>query len=731
SSANGAVSIDNNGTPSNANDDLLVYTPNAGFSGIDSFDYSISDGAGQTETATVSVTVEAAPPPPPPPAEPGNRVSEGLLSLYTFDEGSGNTVFDVSGNGSGLNLTINNPNNVTWGDGTLSLDAPSLIASTGPASKLYDGITNTQEITIEAWITSDNTTQSGPARIATLSSNSSRRNFTLGQQRNEYHARLRTSSTGLNGTGRIVASTGSAVSTELTHVVYTREADGDAFLYVDNALVRSNQIGGDLSNWDASYRFALGSELSGGRAWRGDYDLVAIYNQAFDANEVAQNYAAGADGDSTAPPPPEPPPSPSNTAPIANDDSATTAEDNAVTLSVLENDTDADGDVLSIASVAGVSQGTAQIVGDAILYTPSTNFAGIEQLTYTISDGNGGTATANATITVNGVNDAPVAVDDVVSTAANSAVTVDVLANDSDVEGDPLTVSSVSAPGNGTAAIVGTQVEYQPAAGFSGEDSFTYTVADGNGGTSTGTVSISVASQPPPPPEPGNRVSEGLLSLYTFDEGSGSTVFDVSGVGTALNLEIDNVNSVSWGDGVLNIDSPTLISSAQAAQKLNSGIQATQEITIEAWVAADNLTQSGPARIVTLSRNASQRNFTLGQRRDEYSARLRTTTTGGNGARKRVVTNQDSVDLSPAHVVYTRDAAGSARLYVDSILVKEETIDGDFSNWNNDYQLALGDELNGGRSWLGTLELVAVYNQALDMGEVEQNFLVGSDLFAG
>ncbi|MEO0886162.1 MAG: LamG-like jellyroll fold domain-containing protein, partial [Cyanobacteria bacterium J06648_10] len=63
---------------------------------------------------------------------------------------------------------------------------------------------------------------------------------------------------------------------------------------VDNQLVGSDTIAGDLSNWDSNYKFALGAELNGQRAWLGSLDLVAVYNQAFDAGEVEQNFLAGA-----------------------------------------------------------------------------------------------------------------------------------------------------------------------------------------------------------------------------------------------------------------------------------------------------------------------------------------------------------------------------------------------------------------------------------------------------
>ncbi|MEM1255078.1 MAG: tandem-95 repeat protein [Cyanobacteria bacterium P01_H01_bin.21] len=700
------------------NNNQILYTPNTGFTGTDFFTYEINDGNGGTDTATVNVTVTQ----PDDSGNSGERVADGLLSLYTFDEGSGNTVFDVSGVGNPLNLQINALNGINWGDGILSLNAPNLIASNQAATKLINGITQTQALTIEAWITPDNLSQNGPARIATLSANSGTRNFTLGQQRDDYQTRLRTTTTGNNGVGKTVTSNGAEVETKLSHVVYSRDANGLAQIYVDNELVGSNTIDGDFSTWNNNYLFALGNELDGSRPWTGSYDLVAIYNQAFDASEVEQNYLAGALDDGS--------PAPTNTLPVAADDSGTVDEDSQITLNVLANDTDADNDGLSLVSVLPGNNGTTTIVGNQVLYTPNADFNGADSFSYTVSDGNGGTDSATVNITVTAIDDGPVvnnivpvANNDTVTTGQNTAVQVQVLANDTDSDGDALTVISASAGSNGNTLIQNNQILYTPDADFVGTDSFTYEINDGNGGTATATVDVTVV-------QPGNstgRVKAGLLSLYTFDEGSGDTVFDVSGVGNPLNLQIDTLTGVNWGDGILSVSAPNLIASNQAATKLIDGITQTQALTIEAWITPDNLTQRGPARIASLSANSGNRNVTLGQDRDDYQVRLRTTTTGNNGVGKTVSSSGAQVETDLSHVVYSRDANGLANLYVDNQLVGSNTIDGDLSTWNDQYQFALANELDGGRAWLGSYDLVAVYNQAFDASEVAQNYLAGAD----
>ncbi len=692
----------------------IVYIPEANFIGEDSFSYEISDGNGVSNTAQVNVTVSA--------ADSNNRfarVNDGLLTLYTFDEGSGDTVFDVSGVGTALNLEIDNLSAANWGDGVLNINAPNLIASNGVANKLINGITATQEITMEAWVTPGNRSQNGPARIATLSSNIANRNFTLGQAGDDYNVRFRTTTTGNNGVGTTVSSTGGLLSTELTHVIYTREADGDASLYINNQLVASENIGGNLSNWDDSYRFALGNELTSNRPWLGSLDLFAVYNQAFDAAEVEQNFLAGSE-DSPIPLTP----TPSNNIPVVTNDSATTNEDTAATINVLANDSDADGDNLTIASVASASNGFTKIVDNEIVYTPAANFNGIDSFSYEISDGNGGSETATVTVNVAAVNDKPVAQNDAATTKQDTAVSINVLANDSDVDGDNLTIASVASANNGVTAIVDNQIVYTPEAGFSGEDSFIYSIDDGSGVSNSAQVNVTVSAA-----DSNNRfarVNDGLLTLYTFDEGSGDTVFDVSGVGTALNLEIDDLTRATWGDGVLNINAPNLIASNGVADKLIDGITATQEITMEAWVTPGNTTQNGPARIATLSTDIGNRNFTLGQAGDDYNVRLRTTTTGNNGVGTTVSSQGGLLNTELTHVVYTRSSDGDASLYIDNQLVASENIGGDFSNWDDNYRLGIGNEFhNGNRPWLGSLDMFAVYNQAFDANEVEQNFLVG------
>ena len=161
-------------------------------------------------------------------------------------------------------------------------------------------------------------------------------------------------------------------------------------------------------------------------------------------------------------------------------------------------------------------------------------------------------------------------------------------------------------------------------------------------------------------------------------------------------------------------------------------VRASNEITLEIWVKPANTTQKGPARILTLSADTHSRNFTLGQGRwgtqpsDLYDVRLRTTVTSDNG-RPSLSTGSGSLTTQLTHIVYTRDASGVARIYIDGVQRALGSLDGDLSNWDSGFRLALANELTGDRGWLGEFYLLAVYNRALSQVEVDQNFASGPD----
>ena len=186
-----------------------------------------------------------------------------------------------------------------------------------------------------------------------------------------------------------------------------------------------------------------------------------------------------------------------NRPPVAVDDTASTPEETPVTIDVLANDFDPDGDPLTVVAVSVPANGTAVNNGDGtVTYTPNTNFTGTDSFTYTIEDGQGGSSTATVTVEVTPVNDPPVANDDAYSTSQDTMLTVaapGVLGNDSDPDGDALTANLVSDVANGMLTLSADgSFTYMPDAGFTGSDSFTYVANDGALDSNEATVTITV-----------------------------------------------------------------------------------------------------------------------------------------------------------------------------------------------------------------------------------------------
>jgi len=218
---------------------------------------------------------------------------------------------------------------------------------------------------------------------------------------------------------------------------------------------------------------------------------------------------------------------------------------------------------------------------------------------------------------------------------------------------------------------------------------------------------------------------QGLLALYTFAEGAGSVVHDVSGVGQALDLTAVDENALQWlpGGGLL-ISAPTILASAQPAQKVIEAYKATNALTVEAWIKPADMVQDGPARIVTVSLDPFNRNMTLGQEFGTYDMRLRTTSTSENGV-PSLTTADGAVEPALAHLVYTRDAAGQAVLYRDGQALAQGQVDGSLAAWDDSFRLALANEISMDRPWLGEYHRVALYDLAWSVDEVQQRFLAG------
>ena len=173
----------------------------------------------------------------------------------------------------------------------------------------------------------------------------------------------------------------------------------------------------------------------------------------------------------------------SNSPPVAKNDSGSTSANTAVTIAVLTNDTDPDGDSLSVTTISGVSNGTAKLNSNGtISFTPASGYSGTTGFSYSISDGKGGSASAQVSVSVATSSlQAPVANADQVSLSSLSPVVIPVLANDSDPQGAKLTVIGVTQGSKGSVTVnAGGSLTYSPSRGLKTSDSFTYTISNGS-----------------------------------------------------------------------------------------------------------------------------------------------------------------------------------------------------------------------------------------------------------
>jgi Concanavalin A-like lectin/glucanases superfamily len=227
------------------------------------------------------------------------------------------------------------------------------------------------------------------------------------------------------------------------------------------------------------------------------------------------------------------------------------------------------------------------------------------------------------------------------------------------------------------------------------------------------------------------RAQAGLLALYDFDEGSGTVVRDSSGVSYALDLAIRDPERVTWTADGLRIDQPATLLSDRTARKVNDAAKVSNEITIEAWIVPDASYGRYSGRLLTISATDKARNVTLTQgvydlqNPNLISARIRTTSSSSGSPMLNMPFSVAS-PAAPRHIVYTRSADGKTRLYDNGELRVSGLASGNFSTWRRDYRLVLANELTGGRPWIGTYSLVAIYGRALSSNEVQLNYAAGS-----
>jgi len=427
----------NNGNVSIINGRTLTYTAKVNFNGADTITYNISDGQGGTASSTVAVTII-----------PVNDSPVAAADNISTNE-------DTSVN---INVLANDSD----------ADGDSLIVSAASAGK--------GAVSIE----SDNSLNYTP--------------------NNNFNG-IDTISYTVNDTGNPVASASGTVTVSITASNDDPVAVKDSASLDEDTSVIITVLSNDSDAEDDTLTVDSASSTNGTAGVNiSDNTITFIPNADFNGLETLGYVISDGNG-GTANGTIDVTVNAINDNPVAVADIASGGEDTRITFNVLNNDTDVDGDTLTVTN-ATASSGNVSIRTDQQLeLLPSVDFNGSVTINYTISDGSGGTDSTTATVTVTAVNDAPNAVADTALTSENTLLNITALDNDTDSDGDTLTITAATA-GNGNVTIISaTTIDYAPSFGFTGSDTISYEISDGNGGTASSTIIITVIGELNNPPQ--------------------------------------------------------------------------------------------------------------------------------------------------------------------------------------------------------------------------------------
>nr|WP_260619666.1 retention module-containing protein [Pseudomonas sp. B11D7D] len=322
--------------------------------------------------------------------------------------------------------------------------------------------------------------------------------------------------------------------------IIARDVDGDTLTY---SIANGNgpQHGSVVMNADGTYTYQPGKDFNGSDAFTVTID---------DGNGGTTTSVVSVTVN------------PVNDAPVAPNSSVSVDEDGTLNSSIQA--TDVEGDSLTYAIKTGTANGTLVLNPNTgeYSYKPNGDYNGPDSFVVTVSDGKGGVTDTLVSITVNPVNDAPIANNDSASTREDTSVTIDVLANDSDIDGDTLSITAASAQ-HGTVSVVDGKLVYTPTGNYSGADTINYSITDGKGGNSSATVQVSIqavadapnlaAQTPAGTPNATGLTLQSWNGLALGSNGNGATpttlkaTIDAAGAPasstTVTDAHLDNVNA--------------------------------------------------------------------------------------------------------------------------------------------------------------------------------------------
>ena len=228
------------------------------------------------------------------------------------------------------------------------------------------------------------------------------------------------------------------------------------------------------------------------------------------------------------------------------------------------------------------------------------------------------------------------------------------------------------------------------------------------------------------PANTGGRHESSMIARWEFKEGDGSTSRDTSGIQPLMDLQFDG--NVSWvGGWGINLDGGRAQATSNTSKKLYNLIAESGEYSIETWVAPNNVTQEGPARIISYSAGNDNRNFMLGQTQYNYDFLHRNENSVTTGEPALSTADADErLQAALQHVVVTYTPQEGRKIYVNGVFTGDEdpSPSTSIADWNNSYQFSLGTG-DSDFTWRGVIRMVAIHNRALTADQITQNFDVG------